>query len=199
MRMTDAKLLVEFAVTINSCKNQTMDFSGYSSVGTQTPTEDRSFVFPDCFSSSPPMSRSPVSSIGTQTEARRRISCEAPDKSSPIIYRPKLFRRHSTGSDVYNFSSSPTLMTAFGITPFGNKGLLTGRILSPHSTGSWKVSTVNASPEESGDEVEGISVGEQLRKIADDLDERGKMLRSRSSSVSRFLGSVRRRTTSSSS
>ncbi|ODN04331.1 hypothetical protein Ocin01_02349 [Orchesella cincta] len=197
MRMTEVKSLLEIAVTINSCRNHIM----YSSVGTQTPTEDRSFEFPDCFSPSPPMSRSPVSSIGTQTDARRRISGEAPDNASSQ-YRPKLFRRHSTGSDVYNFSSSPTLITAFGGIPFGNKGLLSRRILPAHSTRNWKVSTVTASPDESGDdcdEVEGVSVGEQLRKIADDLDERGKTLRSRSLSVSRFLGNIRRRTSSSSS
>lgn len=35
--------------------------------------------------------------------------------------RPKLFRRHSTGSDVYNFGTSPTLI-AFGGSACGNKG-----------------------------------------------------------------------------
>lgn len=56
-----------------------MDLTEFSSVGTQTPTEDRCFEFPECFTPSPQMSRSSVSSIGTQTGVRSKASFEFPD------------------------------------------------------------------------------------------------------------------------
>lgn len=54
-----------------------MDLTAFSSVGTQTPTEDRCFEFPECFTPSPQMSS--VSSIGTQTGVRSKASFEFPD------------------------------------------------------------------------------------------------------------------------
>lgn len=56
-----------------------MDFSGYSTVGTQTPTEERSFKFPDSFGSTRSSVSLANSSIGTPPGSRFRPSLESPE------------------------------------------------------------------------------------------------------------------------